>query len=237
MKVTIIIPVLNPNNRLIKLTNLLIKNNFKDIIIVDDGSDNNYKDIYNRLNKNIKVYYHDTNKGKGSAIKTGIKYIKNSDAYITVDADLQHSIKDIIKIREELNNNDIVIGQRNFKLDIVPLKSKFGNKFSSIMYYLKTRKKCKDTQSGLRGINIKYKDDMLNIKGNRYEYEMNQLYYFAKKDINIKYIDMDTIYEKGNPSSHFNIIRDSFLVHKEFFIIFIIIFIIILILIIIFEFK
>lgn len=229
MRVTIIIPVLNPNIKLIKLTNQLIKNNFKDIIIVDDGSNNNYKDIYNKLNKIIKVYYHDTNKGKGTAIKTGIKHIKNSDAYITVDADLQHSIKDIIRVREELNNNDIVIGQRNFKLDIVPLKSKFGNKFSSIMFYLKTRKKCKDTQSGLRGINIKYKNDMLNIKGNRYDYEMNQLYYFVNNNISIKYIDMETIYEKGNSSSHFKIIRDSFLVHKEFFIIFILLLILIVI--------
>lgn len=231
MKVSIIIPVLNPTSRLVTLTNELIKNKFNDIVVVDDGSTNDYKSIYKKLNKNIRVKYHSVNLGKGAAIKTGIKNIK-TDAYITVDADLQHSVNDIIKIREELKNNDVVIGQRNFSLDNVPFKSKFGNKFSSIMYTLKTRKKCIDTQSGLRGINIKYKQEMLNIKGNRYDYEMNQLFYFAKNNIDVKYIDMETIYEKGNPTSHFNALKDSYLVHKEFFIILILIIITLIIAII-----
>lgn len=231
MKVSIIIPVLNPTSRLVTLTNELIKNKFNDIVVVDDGSTNDYKSIYKKLNKNIRVKYHSVNLGKGAAIKTGIKNIK-TDAYITVDADLQHSINDIIKIREELKNNDVVIGQRNFSLDNVPFKSKFGNKFSSIMYTLKTRKRCIDTQSGLRGINIKYKKEMLNIKGNRYDYEMNQLFYFAKNNIDVKYIDMETIYEKGNPTSHFNALKDSYLVHKEFFIILILIIITLIIAII-----
>lgn len=231
MKVSIIIPVLNPTSRLVTLTNELIKNKFNDIVVVDDGSTNDYKSIYKKLNKNIRVKYHSVNLGKGAAIKTGIKNIK-TNAYITVDADLQHSVNDIIKIREELKNNDVVIGQRNFSLDNVPFKSKFGNKFSSIMYTLKTRKKCIDTQSGLRGINIKYKKEMLNIKGNRYDYEMNQLFYFAKNNIDVKYIDMETIYEKGNPTSHFNALKDSYLVHKEFFIILILIIITLIIAII-----
>lgn len=231
MKVSIIIPVLNPTLRLVTLTNELIKNKFNDIVVVDDGSTNDYKSIYKKLNKNIRVKYHSVNLGKGAAIKTGIKNIK-TNAYITVDADLQHSVNDIIKIREELKNNDVVIGQRNFSLDNVPFKSKFGNKFSSIMYTLKTRKKCIDTQSGLRGINIKYKKEMLNIKGNRYDYEMNQLFYFAKNNIDVKYIDMETIYEKGNPTSHFNALKDSYLVHKEFFIILILIIITLIIAII-----
>lgn len=231
MKVSIIIPVLNPTSRLVILTNELIKNKFNDIVVVDDGSTNDYKSIYKKLNKNIRVMYHSVNLGKGAAIKTGIKNIK-TDAYITVDADFQHSVNDIIKIREELKNNDVVIGQRNFSLDNVPFKSKFGNKFSSIMYTLKTRKKCTDTQSGLRGINIKYKKEMLSIKGNRYDYEMNQLFYFAKNNIDVKYIDMETIYEKGNPTSHFNTLKDSYLVHKEFFIILILIIITLIIVII-----
>ena len=231
MKVSIIIPVLNPTSRLVTLTNELIKNKFNDIVVVDDGSTNDYKSIYKKLNKNIRVMYHSVNLGKGAAIKTGIKNIK-TDAYITVDADFQHSVNDIIKIREELKNNDVVIGQRNFSLDNVPFKSKFGNKFSSIMYTLKTRKKCIDTQSGLRGINIKYKKEMLNIKGNRYDYEMNQLFYFAKNNIDVKYIDMETIYEKGNPTSHFNALKDSYLVHKEFFIILILIIITLIIVLI-----
>ena len=215
MKVSIIIPVLNPTSRLVTLTNELIKNKFNDIVVVDDGSTNDYKNIYKKLNKNIRVKYHSVNLGKGAAIKTGIKNIK-TDAYITVDADLQHSVNDIIKIREELKNNDVVIGQRNFSLDNVPFKSKFGNKFSSLVFKIKTGITLKDTQTGLRGINIKYKDLCLNTKGNRYEYEMNFLYSLAKNKINIKCIDIDTIYEDNNKGSHFHWLRDSILIYKWF---------------------
>ena len=48
----------------------------------------------------------------------------------------------------------------------------------------------------------------------------------------VKYIDMETIYEKGNPTSHFNALKDSYLVHKEFFIILILIIITLIIVII-----
>ena len=73
MKVSIIIPVLNPTSRLVILTNELIKNKFNDIVVVDDGSTNDYKSIYKKLNKNIRVMYHSVNLGKGAAIKTGIR--------------------------------------------------------------------------------------------------------------------------------------------------------------------
>ena len=55
MKVSIIIPVLNPTSRLVTLTNELIKNKFNDIVVVDDGSTNDYKNIYKKLNKNIRI--------------------------------------------------------------------------------------------------------------------------------------------------------------------------------------
>ena len=213
MKVSIIIPVLNPTSRLVTLTNELIKNKFNDIVVVDDGSTNDYKNIYKKLNKNIRIKYHSVNLGKGAAIKTGIKNIK-TDAYITVDADLQHSPKDVLRIQKELRNNDIVLGTRNFNKKNVPFTSKFGNKISSFVFKIKTSITLKDTQTGLRGINIKYKDLCLNTNGSRYEYEMNFLYNIAKNKINFKCIDIDTIYEDNNSGSHFHAIRDSILIHK-----------------------
>ena len=57
--------------KLIKLVNELQKN-FNDILIVDDGSTNETKKIYEEL-LNVKIIYHDINKGKGEALKTAIK--------------------------------------------------------------------------------------------------------------------------------------------------------------------
>lgn len=212
MKVTIIIPSYNPTKKLIKLVSALQKD-FNDILIVDDGSTNETKKIYEELS-NVKIIYHDVNKGKGEALKTAIKNLKDTDAFITVDADLQHSPKDILRVKEELLNSDIVLGTRNFNKKNVPFTSKFGNKFSSLVFKIKTGITLKDTQTGLRGINIKYKELCLNTSGSRYEYEMNFLYNLAKNKINFKCIDIATIYEDYNSGSHFHAVRDSILIHK-----------------------
>lgn len=214
MNIAIIIPSYNPTKKIVKLVNELQKD-FDNILIVDDGSTEETKRIYKELN-NVKIIYQNINKGKGQAIKTGIKELKNVDAFITVDADLQHKPKDVLKIKELLKDNDIVLGTRNFNKKNVPFSSKFGNKFSSLVFKIKTGITLKDTQTGLRGINIKYKDLCLNTKGNRYEYEMNFLYSLAKNKINIKCIDIDTIYEDNNKGSHFHWLRDSILIYKWF---------------------
>lgn len=218
MKCTVIIPVLNPDNKLIGLVNEFLSNDIKDIIIVDDGSDKENLSVYNNFDSCVKVYYHKKNKGKGAAIKTGISNLGDVDAFVTVDGDGQHRVKDVIKVIKSLQYSDVVFGSRNFKKKNVPLKSIIGNRFSSLIFFLTTFKKCRDTQTGLRAINIKYKDLALSTKGDRYEYEMNFLYNIVKKT-NIKFVNIDTVYEDDNKGSHFKIFRDSFLVHKRFFII------------------
>lgn len=212
MKVTIIIPSYNPTKKLIKLVSEL-QEYFDDILIIDDGSSKETKKIYESI-KNVKIIYHEKNLGKGESLKTGIKSLKDTDAFITVDADYQHLPKDVLKIKEALKSNDIVLGTRNFNNKNVPLRSKFGNKFSSIVYKIKTGITLNDTQTGLRGINIKYKDLCLNTIGSRYEYEMNFLYNLAKNKIDFKCINISTIYEDDNKGSHFHAFRDSILIYK-----------------------
>jgi len=211
-KYTIIIPSLNPNEKLIKLVNELIDFGFDDIIVVNDGSSSEYDKIFNNLPNEVRLIKHDVNKGKGEALKSAIKEV-NSNGFITVDADGQHKVKDVIKIKKALNDNDIVLGVRNFDLDNVPKKNRLGNKISALTFKLKTGVSLNDTQTGLRGINIKYKSLALSTKGSRYEYEMNFLYNLAKNKVKIKTIDIDTIYDEDN-ESHFNVVRDSILIHK-----------------------
>lgn len=211
-KYTIIIPSLNPNEKLIKLVNELIDFGMNDIIVVNDGSSVEYDKIFNNLPKEVKLLKNSINKWKGEALKTAIKIV-NSDGFITVDADGQHKVSDVIKIKNALDNNDIVLGVRNFNLKNVPIKNRLGNKISALTFKLKTGIKLNDTQTGLRGISIKYKDLALSTKGSRYEYEMNFLYNLAKNNIKIKTININTIYDKNNVS-HFNVFRDSLLIHK-----------------------
>ena len=70
-----LIPSYEPDDKIIKLVNELSKNDFK-IVVVDDGSGKDYENIFSKLDKAHVISYK-TNKGKGYALKTGYKYIKN----------------------------------------------------------------------------------------------------------------------------------------------------------------
>ena len=214
---TIIIPAYNPDEHLIDVLNGLKK--YK-IVVVDDGSKN--KDIFEKVKKyrNVKLMTHDVNKGKGMAMKTGMEYVFNEtedDGIIFVDADGQHKKEDIEKVIAvfEKNKNSLIIGSRCFKGKI-PWKSKIGNNITRFLFKTFTFKEVKDTQSGLRAINTKFVPCLLNVKGNRYDYEMNVLLELCNK-INIIEVPIETIYEDmNNSTSHFKVFRDSFLIYKNF---------------------
>jgi len=89
----VVIPAYNPNLSLIKLCSKLSEKKL-DILIIDDGSDNNSSDIFSNLrHKGFTVIAHSYNMGKGASLKTAFKYLINESIYshiITCDADGQH---------------------------------------------------------------------------------------------------------------------------------------------------
>lgn len=117
-KLTIIIPSYNEEQNLRdflpKIYEFCNKHSFK-LILVDDGStDNSYKVYESFLGNNFfKVIKHSINKGYGAALKTGFEN-SNSAYSITIDADGQHNLSDILRLLEEIekNNCDLVIGSR-----------------------------------------------------------------------------------------------------------------------------
>ena len=58
---------------------------------------------------------------------------------------------------------------------------------------------------------------MLEIEGERFEYEMNVLLTCSTKKIKITEIQIDTIYIENNSGSHFNSVKDSIKIYKEIF--------------------
>ncbi|MDO4175113.1 MAG: GtrA family protein, partial [Eubacteriales bacterium] len=130
---------------------------------------------------------------------------------VTADGDGQHDTADIARVAAETERrpNCIVMGTRDFSSGNVPLRSRFGNRFSSLFFRLSAGIPCPDTQTGLRGIPAAQFDFALSIPGDRYEYEMNLLFAAARQHIPLQYIPIQTIYEDGNQTSHFRPIRDS----------------------------
>ena len=74
----------------------------------------------------------------------------------------------------------------------------------------------RDTQTGLRAMSKSVAIDLLDVSGERYEYETNTLITCKTKDIPLKQVPIKTIYINNNKTSHFNPIKDSFLIYKLF---------------------
>lgn len=215
----ILIPAYEPNEKLIELVEGIQKLTDTPIIVIDDGSGDNYKDIFQRLKeKNIIILTHRQNKGKGEAIKTGLKYliqIKEKEGVVFADCDGQHKSSDIIRVLNETKETkSIVLGYRTFK-EKVPLRSKIGNEFSKVIFRLMTGCNVKDTQTGLRGYPAENFEWMLKIEGSRYDYEFNILLQLCENKLLYRQIQIDTIYENNNKVSHFNPIKDSILIYKS----------------------
>jgi len=219
----VLIPSLEPDERLVTYVDELLAADFGQIIIVNDGSSEKYDEIFNRLaqQERCTVLRHEVNRGKGAGLKTGIEYIKNHtqfDGVITADADGQHIVSDTLKMAAEMQpgKKELLLGSRDFsgKNKNIPSRSRFGNRVTSAVFAALYGHWLPDTQTGLRAITREGYDDLLSVAGERFEYEMNMLIYCAMNKISFKIIPIETIYLEENKSSHFNPLRDSIRIYK-----------------------
>ena len=225
--IVVLIPSLNPKEDFYDYAKELTKQNNVHLIVIDDGSREEYKNIFQKIEKlpNTIVLTHRINQGKGRGIKTGLDYYLknfNQEEYpgiVTADSDGQHTIKDVLEIGTELNNSkeELILGIRDFNQDNVPFKSRNGNKITSFLFKLLYGKKIHDTQTGLRGISYEFAKKCITLKGERFEYEINMLIQAVKDDILIKEHVIETIYFNKNKASHFKVIKDAFKIYKVMF--------------------
>ncbi len=221
-KICILIPSLNPDEKLMQTVEGLKAVGFKNFIIVDDGSDASHQSNFPETDKenNFIVLRHSYNKGKGAAIKTAFKFILKFSTtlkgIITVDGDGQHDPEDVKSCAEALleQGDKIILGCRDFSLPQVPQRSRFGNKTTSFVFKNLCGIKISDTQTGLRGFPIEYLPFLLNVKGDRFEYETNMLLKFKQAGIELYEVPIKTLYEEENHKSHFKTVRDSIRVYS-----------------------
>lgn len=216
----ILIPAYEPDAQLTKLVKQLKNEGFV-VVVVDDGSGPDYREIFSETEKYAYILVHEKNRGKGAALKTGMQYIKDHmpqvDHFITCDADGQHRVEDILRVSQQLNaGHKFVLTMRQWKKDI-PLRSKVGNAMSRVVYALLTKRYLSDNQSGLRGFSRAQLDWLIQVERDNYDYEMNVLYYAAKKGIHITTIPIDAIYINNNQASHFHPIKDTVRIYRSLF--------------------
>ena len=218
--IPLVIPSYEPDKRLIELIETL--NDYNDpIIIVNDGSNDSYNSIFNSLvNKNLIILKHNINKGKGRALKTAFEYIikkyPDSIGCITADSDGQHSYKSIIDVRKALidSPDSLIMGVRTFDGDHIPWKSKAGNKITIKVLSFLTGIRVSDTQTGLRGIPLKFMRELIEVPGERFEFETQMLIESIDR-YPIVEVPVETIYDsKAHHQSHFNPLKDSFKIYR-----------------------
>ena len=224
-RIAIIIPALDPDDRMVSLVKELHSDGYTNIILVDDGSIISNRKYFKECKENYgcKIIRHVVNFGKGIALKSAFNHILEHCpdilGAVTVDCDGQHVLADINTCAELTyrNPDKLILGCRKFDDREIPFRSRFGNKVTRQVIRLLCGINVSDTQTGLRGLPTPLiREHFANVKGERFEYEMNMLLAAREYQIPIEEFPIETIYLKNNESSHFNPFLDSIRIYKVF---------------------
>ncbi len=213
---TVVIPAYRPSAGLVDLVRTLSEQFAPAIVIVDDGSGAEFRDVFARAAEfpKVRLLRHAVNLGKGSALKTAINHVlctfPNLVGIVTADADGQHHPEDIQRVGDALMSQpeSLILGSRSFDRE-VPLRSRFGNIATRGIMHALLGQKLTDTQTGLRGIPASFLPKLLRHEATGYEFELEMLIAAHELSIPMVEVPIRTIYEAGNKSSHFNPIVDS----------------------------
>lgn len=212
----VLIPAYQPDARLPRLILELHRADpSSKIVVVDDGSGQKFSDIFEAsATAGAHVISYEHNRGKGYALREGFTWIRDvagdsRECVVTADADGQHTLNDIFRVgRTCTDTGKSVLGVREF-VGHVPARSRIGNTATSALFWHATGWKLKDTQTGLRAFPVGLLPALLEVQGDRYEYELRVLLHLAKFRHPVTQIPIETIYEAGNPTSHFRPLQDS----------------------------
>ena len=136
------------------------------VIVVNDGATDNTPEILGAFKGRIDLVAYSPNRGKGMALRTGIKraQAKGFRYAITIDSDGQHFADDIPAFLDRVEElpDALIVGARNLQQENMPKKNTFGNKFSNFWFRFQTGISLPDTQSGFRLYPVE------KMKGTRY---------------------------------------------------------------------
>lgn len=221
MRVTVIIPSLNPDEKLLSTVHSLQGVGFTDILLVDDGSDEAHQVPFTTLEgEGVTVLRHAVNAGKGRAMKNAFAYVlehrPDCIGVVTVDGDGQHGATDVLRLAQAMEQEPCIwLGVRDFTAPQVPTRSRFGNKASCLTMRLLCGMKVGDTQTGLRAMPKECLLWLLDVPGERYEFETNMLLEMQQRHTPFKELTIDTIYIEENASSHFRPLVDGWRIYRR----------------------
>ena len=189
-KVSVVLPSLDPDEKLTTGINGLLEYGFTDIILVNDGSKPEKLHYFTEAAEHpqVQLIHHPCNLGKGTALKTAFRwFLENRPEHlglVTVDGDNQHHPEDTRACALRLlETGKLILGVRDFSQPDVPPRSRMGNRITSLVFKIFVGMTISDTQTGLRAIGREDLEILNTVAGDRFEYETNMLLEMKKRKI------------------------------------------------------
>lgn len=189
------------------------------VLVVDDGSTDGAIETLRDLE--VRLISLRPNQGKGFALIAGFRAaleLPGVEQICVIDADGQHDPSELPNLVKafETQQADLAIGTRAFDLPQVPWRSRFGNKLTAALTSRLLGAPVADTQSGYRLHSRRLAEAIVrDLRGGRYETEMEILIKAVRQGFVIAGVPIATVYEPGNPSSHFHKLRDSWRIYSR----------------------
>jgi len=217
---SIVIAAYNEENRigesLLKIKEYLDeKDNDCEIIVVDDGSTDNTRQMsadYKSEITNLKVIGYPENKGKGYALRQGV-FASKGDTVLLTDADLSTPIDELDRLLPLISDQhyDVVIGSRALEPNKILKKQPWwrqgmGKIFNRIVKIL-VLDDFNDTQCGFKLFSDKAARNLFKYaRVNRFAYDVEILALAKKRGYRISEVPVQWI---NSPASKVNPIFDS----------------------------
>lgn len=223
MRPVVVIPAYQPSEHLPQVVAAVVAHGLGQVLVVDDGSGESYAEVFARAGEaGAQVVRHEANRGKGAALRTALAHVLEhvpGAGVVTADADGQHRPEDIERVARELERRAgtaraCVLGERDFHLPSIPLRSRFGNRLTTGIVTVLFGRTLPDTQTGLRGLSADLLPELLEVGGDRFDHEMRALMHLLATGAQIVHVPITTVYEGGeNLTSHFRPLRDSAIIY------------------------
>jgi len=203
--ISIVIPAKNEVEGLRLIIPELIKRYQEaEILIIDDGSTDGTRELC--LNYAVNYINHPYSKGNGAAIKSGAREAK-ADILVFMDADGQHSPKDIERLLEKLNQGfEMVVGARSVSSQ-ASIGRLCANTFYNWFATLMVGQKVEDLTSGFRVVRAEYFKRFLYLLPNGFSYPTTCTMAFFRSGYSVGYVPIEANKRLGK--SHIKLIKDG----------------------------
>jgi len=227
MKFSIVIPCYNEEKDILFKVDVLKqylkeKEYDSEIILVNDGSKDKTKEIINNI-KNIKAISYDTNRGKGGAVKEGIKEA-SGEYIIFMDADLSTDLSAIDIVNNEIESYDIMIGSRHIKGSNIKKKQPLSRQFIGwccrVIMKILFGFKYKDTQCGFKAFKSSVAKDIISKQTiTDFAFDIEYLYIAKLNKYSVKEFPVIWSDDRGSTvspiKSSIRFFKDAFKIRKN----------------------